>query len=83
MCSMIIEIVHCVKHYVLYIYNVIIQTMEQRIAERGYTTVYIKTDSVLVEACRLYQSAGYQPMVSVDALCDQRLYKRLSSTSQQ
>ncbi len=44
--------------------------------EKGYGRVYIETASVLSEACRLYNSAGYLPVEGVETLrCDQRLYK--------
>lgn len=58
------------------------QQLERRIAKKGYSTVYVETASVLSEACKLYTSAGYQPIEGVETeRCDQRLYKSLTSHS--
>ena len=52
------------------------QKLEARIAERGYSRIYLETASALFEACKLYQSAGYLPVGGVEtARCDKRLYK--------
>ncbi len=52
------------------------QALERRIKEQGYHKIYIETATVLTEACRLYDSAGYQPVGGVETeRCDQRRYK--------
>ena len=54
------------------------QYLERRIVEKGYSTIYIETASVLKEAVKLYTSAGYIPVKGVETnRCDQRLYKIL------
>ena len=48
------------------------------VALKGYQEVIVETASVLVEACQLYKTAGYQPMGGVETeRCDCRLHKML------
>ena len=56
------------------------QKLESRKKKKGYHKIYLETASVLAEACKLYDSAGYQPVGGVEtARCDQRRYKIIAS----
>lgn len=49
------------------------------IIKKGYRKILVETATVLKEACRLYESSGYQPVEGVETLrCDRRLYKNIS-----
>lgn len=55
------------------------QQLEETIAIKGYRRIIIETASVLHEACRMYESAGYLPVEGVETeRCDCRLYKNLT-----
>ena len=59
----------------------ILETLEKRIKERGYGEIYIKTVTVLREACKLYQSAGYREAGIPEKLntrCDLMLKKSVA-----
>ncbi|NDJ16125.1 GNAT family N-acetyltransferase [Myxacorys almedinensis] len=52
--------------------------LEQRIAEQGFTQIWIETASVLQEAVLLYERNGYQPSEGVETeRCDRIYIKRL------
>lgn len=54
----------------------LLQRLEEAIARKGYQKIIIETATVLCEARRLYESAGYLPIEGVETLrCDRRLYK--------
>lgn len=56
----------------------LLKKLEQAIALKGFTTVYIETASVLKEAVKLYEKHDYQPMTEVNtARCDRSYWKRL------
>ncbi|WP_341274481.1 GNAT family N-acetyltransferase [Synechococcus elongatus] len=58
----------------------LLQRLEQAIAEAGYRQIWIETSSLLKEAVRLYESAGYQPATEVHTQrCDRVYCKSLSS----
>jgi putative acetyltransferase len=53
--------------------------LEKAIANRGFTTIYIETASVLKEAVILYETNNYQPMKEVaTARCDRAYSKKLN-----
>ena len=59
-----------------------LQALERRIKERGYHKIYLETATVLAEACKLYDSAGYLPVCGVETeRCDQRRYKMIVQNS--
>jgi putative acetyltransferase len=52
--------------------------LETRIADRGFTDLWIETASVLQEAVILYEKSGYEPATGVEtARCDRIYLKRL------
>lgn len=54
----------------------LLQWLEQRAIAQGFQEAWIETASVLTEAVRLYESAGYQPSTGVEtARCD-RVYRK-------
>ena len=56
----------------------LLQALESRIMERGYHTIYVETVTVFVEACKLYESAGYFQVGGVQhEVADQRLCKMI------
>jgi putative acetyltransferase len=53
--------------------------LEKAIANRGFTTIYVETASVLKEAVSLYEKNNYQPMTEVaTARCDRAYHKKLN-----
>jgi putative acetyltransferase len=57
----------------------LLQWLEQRAIARGWREAWIETASVLVEAVRLYEAAGYQPSTGVEtARCDRVYCKSLT-----
>lgn len=59
----------------------LLRELEQAIAARGYTQIWIETASVLTEAVQLYESSGYQPATGVETeRCDRVYVKQLLST---
>lgn len=56
----------------------LLQQLEIAIADRGFEQVWIETASVLIEAVKLYESAGYQPAMGVETIrCDRIYFKQL------
>jgi putative acetyltransferase len=56
--------------------------LEQAIATRGYTEIWIETASVLAEAVQLYERNDYQPATGVEtARCDRVYLKVLALTA--
>jgi putative acetyltransferase len=57
----------------------LLEQLEKAIADRGFTTIYIETASVLKEAVSLYEKNDYQPMTEVTtARCDRAYFKKLN-----
>ena len=57
---------------------IIMQELERRIKSSGYERIYLKTASVLKEACNLYLSEGYKQVLGEKtAECDKIMYKEL------
>jgi putative acetyltransferase len=55
----------------------LLQTLEARIAARGFSAIYLETASVLKAAVGLYEQSGYAPTTGVEtARCD-RIYRKL------
>jgi putative acetyltransferase len=52
----------------------LLQQLEQAIANQGFQTIWIETDSVLKEAVKLYESRGYQPTAGVETQRCDRVY---------
>lgn len=58
----------------------LLHKLEETIADRGFTEIWIETASVLKEAVKLYESNGYQPSTGVETpRCDRVYLKTLSS----
>jgi len=56
----------------------LLQQLEIAIADRGFEQIWIETASVLIEAVKLYESAGYQPAMGVETIrCDRIYLKQL------
>lgn len=56
----------------------LLQALEQAIATRGFSQIWIETASVLAEAVKLYESSGYQPGSGVETeRCDRVYVKSL------
>ncbi len=56
----------------------LLRELETRIADRGFTDLWIETASVLQEAVILYEKSGYEPATGVEtARCDRIYLKRL------
>jgi putative acetyltransferase len=54
----------------------LLQSLETRIAARGFDTLYLETASLLQEAVGLYEASGYGPTTGVEtARCD-RIYRK-------
>lgn len=57
----------------------LLEQLEQAIAKKGFSTIYIETASVLKEAVILYTKNHYQPMTEVaTARCDLAYFKKIS-----
>lgn len=52
----------------------LLQALEQAIAAKGFTQIWIETASVLAEAVKLYESSGYQPGSGVETKRCDRVY---------
>lgn len=48
--------------------------LENAIAKKGFTQIWIETASVLKEAVQLYERTGYQPSTGVETLRCDRVY---------
>ena len=58
----------------------ILKQLEDAIAERHFSEIWIETASVLTEAVQLYERNGYQPATGVEtARCDRIYVKRLQA----
>ncbi len=56
----------------------LLASLEQQIAEKGFSQIWIETASVLKEAVQLYESNGYQPGTGVETeRCDRVYFKHL------
>lgn len=56
----------------------LLQQLEFAIADRGFEQIWIETASVLIEAVKLYEGAGYQPAMGVETIrCDRIYLKQL------
>ena len=52
--------------------------LESAIRQKGFTTIFIETSSLLKEAIILYEKAGYQPISEVETKrCDKAYVKKL------
>jgi putative acetyltransferase len=61
----------------------LLQTLEQTIATKGFTQIWIETASVLQPAIALYENSGYQPSTGVEtARCDRIYVKQLTVSTQ-
>lgn len=59
--------------------KILLQQLEQAIAQTGFEQIWIETASVLVEAVNLYESSGYLPAQGVEtARCDRVYVKQLA-----
>lgn len=59
----------------------LLHLLEQTIAARGFTEIWIETASVLTEAVKLYEKNGYQPATGIEtARCD-RIYLKSIATA--
>jgi putative acetyltransferase len=59
----------------------LLQTLEERIASKGFEQIWIETASVLKEAVQLYERSGYQPGQGVEtARCDRVYFKVLQQS---
>lgn len=55
----------------------LLRALEERIAARGFTAIYLETASVLTAAVALYERSGYAPTTGVEtARCD-RIYRKV------
>lgn len=54
----------------------LLQQLEQAIANRGFRTIWLETDSVFKEAIKLYESRGYQPITGVETQRCDRVYTK-------
>ena len=58
----------------------LLKQLEDAIAERHFSEIWIETASVLTEAVQLYERNGYQPATGVEtARCDRIYVKRLQA----
>jgi putative acetyltransferase len=58
----------------------LLQQLEEAIAKRGYQEIWIETASILAEAVRLYETAGYEPATGIETeRCDRVYRKQLKS----
>lgn len=59
----------------------LLQRLEKAIAIKNYQEIWLETASVLVEAVKLYEKNGYQPITEIETdRCDLAYIKHLSST---
>jgi len=52
----------------------LLHSLETEIRQRGFHHVWVETASILKEACRLYESTGYQPATGVETPRCDRIY---------
>lgn len=58
--------------------RVLLNALESRIRQRGFTEIWIETASVLQEAVLLYEKSGYEPATGVEtARCDRVYVKKI------
>ncbi|MCT7962689.1 GNAT family N-acetyltransferase [Laspinema sp. D1] len=58
----------------------LLKQLEEAIADRHFSEIWIETASVLTEAVQLYERNGYQPATGVEtARCDRIYVKRLQA----
>ncbi len=60
----------------------LLKALEEAIAAKGHTQIWIETATVLTEAVRLYEQNGYQPSTGVETQrCDRVYMKQLQPSA--